>query len=358
MTVDLIPGLRDALIAEANQLSKSAAAEPTRMPAVDAVGTGSRTPRKRRARVLAGLAVACGVVAVFAMSVVDRGPVVTRAWAASAIRLAESVPRMLPADAAWKVTYADALSADDGSVIVQRGNRSVEITWYARSQYDSYLKDRGRDATRLARTTSAEQDAELFRYPGTDDYSAMFKSGEHFIEARTQTDIPTELRGKPLPASGPSFPTHFTEASFREFVESLQEFSVDGWLLRMPASVVKPAQNAVVIREMLEDVPLPRGFEVGPLMDPTAPRDPYQLGAKVTGAVACKWIEQWAAATTTGDTAARDEAVRAMSSARRWKVLRTMAKSGAYSETIWQYADEMRAGRPLGMYQDGLGCGQ
>jgi hypothetical protein len=44
--------------------------------------------------------------------------------------------------------------------------------------------------------------------------------------------------------------------------------------------------------------------------------DRYQVGAKVMGTVACLWLRQWGEATRTGHTAAAEEAVKAMATAR------------------------------------------
>ena len=79
--------------------------------------------------------------------------------------------------------------------------------------------------------------------------------------------------------------------------------------------------------------------------------DRYQLGAKVTGTIACGWLDRWSAARRQGDAEGVRIAISAMGTARRWKILREMQSQGDWSEVLWGYADAMRqgsyGGRPL-----------
>jgi hypothetical protein len=86
----------------------------------------------------------------------------------------------------------------------------------------------------------------------------------------------------------------------------------------------------------------------------------------VTGAVACAWIERWIAATRDGNASAATEAVEAMATSRRWRVLRQMEREGGYPRAIWEYADAIArdgkvvAGKVLTVeesYENALGCG-
>src|ERR687894_722636 len=138
------------------------------------------------------------------------------------------------------------------------------------------------------------------------------------------------------------------------------------WASSLPPDAILPSLRAATVDGMLADVPVPPGFDAGPLRDaPGAVRDRYQVGAEVTGAVACGWIDSWVAARGTGDTAAAQAAVDAMASSHDWDVLVEMTSDGGWSDSVWQYADALptdapiMGGRPLTIaesYDEALGC--
>src|SRR5690606_10931178 len=139
-----------------------------------------------------------------------------------------------------------------------------------------------------------------------------------------------------------------TEMSVDDFLAvagTIEAVDVDTWLSAMPASVVHASQRAAVVDEMLADIPVPSGFDAGSVeLADVAVTDRYQLGAHVTGQVACAWFAQWAEATRTGDAAAAAEAVDAMAGSRDWDILREMAGQGDWPVAVWEYADELVAG--------------
>jgi hypothetical protein len=151
-------------------------------------------------------------------------------------------------------------------------------------------------------------------------------------------------------------------AAFEQLAGSLERVDVDTWLSAMPASVVKAASRPEVVRAMLADIPLPPGFDAKKLEDGAILKDRYQLGAAVSGAVACAWIDRWDAARKRGDRATEQQAEDAMRTARNWKILQEMRGQGAWTQTLVGYADAMRGdglwfGRPLrGDAHSGLGC--
>jgi hypothetical protein len=165
----------------------------------------------------------------------------------------------------------------------------------------------------------------VFRYPDTSDYVAVWLKGEHMVEARGLAPNAEE---------------------FRATLAALDEVDVDTWLSAMPANVIQPAMQAEVVDEMLEDIPLPPGFDRTTIAPSFAVRDRYQLGAQVAGAVACAWIERWVIARRAGDEDGAREAVEAMATTSSWPVLREMEDKGDYPEVLRQYA--------TGMAGDGL----
>src|SRR5918995_455394 len=95
--------------------------------------------------------------------------------------------------------------------------------------------------------------------------------------------------------------------------------------------------------------------------------DRYQLGAKVAGAVACAWLDQWVDAMSNGNNGRAQEAVAAMTTSHNWAILLEMDEAGDYPEVLWELADAMAdnasvsGGRPMSIeesYESALGCEQ
>jgi hypothetical protein len=133
----------------------------------------------------------------------------------------------------------------------------------------------------------------------------------------------------------------------------------------MPPSVVLPAKTGEAVQGMLAGLPLPAGFDSGKLAGDAAVRDRYQLGAKVSGAVACAWLKQWVDARRAGDTGAERAAERALATSHRWPILKEMSAGGAYPEVLWGLADAVNGngtvmgGKRLSVeeaYRPALGC--
>jgi hypothetical protein len=132
--------------------------------------------------------------------------------------------------------------------------------------------------------------------------------------------------------------------------------------------VVKSANSGETIRAMLRGISLPPGFDAARIRGAHLVHDRYQLGAAVTGTVACMWLADWNRARATGDQAMVRRAIAAMATAPRWPILREMARQGAWPQALISYAKAMPAGRlqldtgqpGLPLIPDansGLGCG-
>jgi hypothetical protein len=106
----------------------------------------------------------------------------------------------------------------------------------------------------------------------------------------------------------------------------------------VPAGSVTSATRESVVAEMLADIPLPPGFDVSKI---TATGDRYYVGADVTSAVTCGWIEAWTEAKKNADSVTEAAAVDAMQSSRNWAILLEMDAEGDYPKVIWSYADGM-----------------
>lgn len=327
-------------------------------PAAD-VAAPARTRRLTRTRV-GGLALA-GAVAVgaFALAGVQLGGNAKLrtgpegVWAAQALKVAHAVPRIAFGEEGWRVVAAGEFGVDDGEMQLVRGRETAKLVWRPRDQQASYVEDRSHGTTGLPGIEVLGSRARLFRYhfAGTsvDDLTAIWGSGSHSLE----------LRVTARPGG------HVSDARFVAVLQSLKLVSVDQWLGAMPASVVQPNDRAAAVHAMLRGVPLPRGFDAGPLSAGEAVRDRYQLGAAVSGAVACAWIGQWVTASRAGDDATAQAAADALATSHDWAVLNQMRAHGDYPEVLWELADAVTGvdttphGSKLnvaGDYREALGC--
>ena len=145
---------------------------------------------------------------------------------------------------------------------------------------------------------------------------------------------------------------------------TLEVLPAETWVTLVPA--VLPSQRPAVVDGMLADIPLPPGFDPEAVRASTpAVPGPYHVGADVTGAVACGWIDSWVAARAAGDSAAAQAAVDALATAHDWDVLVEMEAQGDWPGVLWEYADALSTdgpvsgGRPLTVtesYANALGC--
>ncbi len=299
-----------------------------------------RTPRRRRIHwPLTGAAATAAAAAVLAI-VFMGGSAADRAWSAEALRVADAVPRILLAG--WDVTRADEFSVGVGEMEFARGGRHLELRW-ERDALSRLVAERSAGARRLDDVSVLGTKARLFTSRTvSNDHTALWQSGGYVLELRPEEGAPLDME------------------EFARAVGSLREVGVETWLSAMPASVVLPAETQRTIDEMLADIPLPDGFDRDSLRAGAA-RERYQLGARVSGAVTCAWIEQWLA----GDAADRSEAAAALASSREWNILLEMRSDGDYPAVVWEYADVVNGdgtvmgGRPLSVeesYRSALGC--
>jgi hypothetical protein len=305
----------------------------------------TRPPRRRRYTTLAlALTAAAAILAVVALG--DRGAASPEtAWAAPLVRLAESSPLLLLSDD-WTVTRADEQDRTTGEMTLVSGKRHADLYWRP-GKLATWQRDRALGAAQVVRRTVLGHPAQLAQYRGSDgegiaDFTAIWPDDGRVLEVRANTpDL----------------------AAFEALLATLRRVDVDAWLSAMPASVVKAANRGGVVDEMLKGVPLPPGFDRKRLQDQQLTSDRYQLGARVTAAVGCAWIDRWDAARKAGDTATAAAAATAMATSHDWPILKEMEGQGGWTGVFWDFADAMRKGdgtwygRPLkGDVQEGLGC--
>jgi hypothetical protein len=255
----------------------------------------------RRRRVALGLAAAAILAALLVASGVLKGSGGGHPeFAAAAIRVAEANPRLLVTAPGWKIVRADEFETDSGELTFSDGSRQFEVHWYPAREYESFLRDRA-DVSAPEHGTLLGQTATTVDY-GREEYATMLSpQGSVFVEVRGR------LGSKP---------------AYDEILDSLREVDVDAWLEAMPPSTVRPEARSGAVDRLLQGMPLPPGFDASALKAENSIADQDTLAVKVGNAIACGWVESWISAGATGDAAAADRAVEAMSNSDQWPLVR------------------------------------
>ena len=134
--------------------------------------------------------------------------------------------------------------------------------------------------------------------------------------------------------------------SLDEFVDTVagvQTIDDAAWQAALPDGVVGQMDQANIVAELLVGVPLPEGFDVEALADGTT-NDRYQFIARVSGAVACGWLDQWFTGEETRDSELQASAASALATSHDWPMLIEIADQGAWSDVLWEHADAVNGG--------------
>lgn len=313
------------------------------------------TPRRRR-WAPAALAVggACAIAAVVVLAVSggkESAPTATPdlsdKYALAAVRAAEASPRILIGAEGWEVTDAVQREVDEGEITFSDGHgQRIRVNWDPAAEFPQYSTDNPendqwysqdnpvcngegcRSFTRSSHPTVLGREGDLFE----------FMTVEPERGARVSSDLTLAPQdGTYLYISATNLPP----GAFMPIVETLHETDVETWLAAMPPEIVKPIERPEVVDEMLRGVPLPPSVDIDELKSQPAPSNRDQLAISVSGAAACGWLDQWATAVESGDDAAKQEAIDAMSTSREWPVLQQRSLRN-WSRTIWQYAYFMK----------------
>lgn len=337
--IDLLRAARPTVSGPSAELAERVRGEL--MTQISATKTRRRITRRRRVIAVSVVAPVAAAVAAVSLLIGAGGET---AWA-SAVEVARAAPRLLVAEPGWNVARADEFSIEYGEMTFVRGTRQLDVRWGPGRDHAHGVDKRAAELDALRTVTVAGDLARVFRYPGTNDFTALWLRDDWTLEAR---------------GLAPS------ETAFAATLASLRKVDIDTWLAAMPDDVVKPASRDEIVGEMLAGVPHPEGFDVVALQSGDVIRDRYQLGAQVAGAVACAWIDQWVEARRAGHERGARLAVSAMATSHRWPILLEMKEEGAYPEVLWDLADAMASdgivmgGKPLTIeesYADALGCG-
>jgi hypothetical protein len=245
------------------------------------------------------------------------------AYAAEWIRIAEANPRLLVTAPGWEVTRADEYKRDYGETTFSDGGVELDLFWYPIGSYPDFYDDRARDSDET-QIELLGRGATLFD-SGSGTYSAMFRpGGDTFVEIRGDVNRRLDRDG------------------FLALLDALEAVDVETWLAALPASVVRASDRSTTVDAMLDGIPLPPGLDVESLKQGETARDRYQLGALVTGAVTCAWLERRMSGLQTGDSAKVKEAEDALATAPTWPILLEMQAEGDWSDEVWDWAEDGR----------------
>ena len=122
---------------------------------------------------------------------------------------------------------------------------------------------------------------------------------------------------------------------FVEFVDGLRMVDPVTWSRSLPAGIVGPDDWPTEVAAVLRDIPVPEGFDPAAASPPTATLDRYQLGAKLTGAVTCAWLDVWADALAADEPERARQAIDALATAPDWTILVELDAQGGWSDALW-----------------------
>jgi hypothetical protein len=299
--------------------------------------------------------VAVGVVAaVITLGGSPVGPSSHPQFAGAAVRVAEANPRLLVGAPGWSVTRADEFEPDRGSMQFSNGTDELEVAWQRPdpkipqpefSGPDSYLPELDQ-WYRITNISCAGPPCRVFErnteISALDTKTPMNESQLVYDNGRVVHRFMAFLP----PINGMAVRLYgggsTSRDEFLDTVASLYSADVDSWLAALPPRLVDPLERPEVVDEMLRGVPIPPSVDVEALKAEQSAASRYQLGAGVSGAVACGWLDQWAGAIGSGDKQSAQQAVEAMATAPDWPILKEMEHEGGWSQVVWEYAREMQ----------------
>jgi len=265
------------------------------------------------------LAAACLVALLVAAAVVWTGDSDEPVWAAEAIVVAESAPRVLIDG--WTVEGVGAFSADTGEVTFENGERSVDVFWTPGSGFAGLADDRSQSSSATVSTTADGIDWTVFDY-GRGEYRAVALIEGHSVEVVAPSTIDSE---------------------FIDVLNDLEIVDVDTWLSALPASIVQPDSQAAVVEQMTADIAFPPGLARSDLTQADIVGNRTQVAIAVLGPLVCGWIDAWFAAKDAGDQQTAERAEEILGGARGWAIVEEMSE-GPWFDSLLQRTDAVATG--------------
>ena len=289
-------------------------------------------------------AVAAAIVALLVVAVVRVVPTPDAVGDGGGTQVFGDVGPHLLLDAdGWTLERVQIQADTLGEVSFVGPDGTMDLHWRPVEDHDGWVEDRRTSTTPVTTIAINGQQADVMAY-SPDDHTALWTDDVRSLE----------LRG-----------TRMDAERFAALAATLTPATPQQWSDALPDSAISPSQRGTVVASMLDGVPLPPGFDRAALEDVASTNDRYQVGAAVTGAVACGWIEEWIAAGAVADDGRRTAARDALATSHDWPILLEMEPDGGWSNVLWQYADAVAGDGTIegGMtltveesYTSALGC--
>lgn len=103
-------------------------------------------------------------------------------------------------------------------------------------------------------------------------------------------------------------------------------------------SIVVGDERSAIVDDLLVGVPLPPGLDAATLAIAPGANERYQEIARVSGAVACGWLDEYFDAQDSGDAARSQVAADALATAPEWDMLVEIDSQGGWSGVLWETA--------------------
>lgn len=131
--------------------------------------------------------------------------------------------------------------------------------------------------------------------------------------------------------------------------------------------LVTPSNRAEVVAAMLDGILLPPGVNADDLRSVGGVNVRYQETARISGAVACGWLDVWFTATDNDDPGSAQLAAEALATSATWPMLLDIENQGGWAQAVWEFADSINGGPGVGtgngptaptrgLAESGLGC--
>lgn len=312
-----------------------------------------RSPPLSRRRTLIGVAAAAIMVIAVTVSLGVTGndnSAGHRAWAAPLVEFAQRSPLLLIDDPTWHVVRADG-QGHHGEMTFTNGRETADLYWNAEplnALRDDLIADGGIDRGRFP---TASGTAAVVEQPNTTSPTSSDVTVTPTLHTVAPVDADTSNEHSQFHAvwevDGKLVQLVAIAGELEEFTALLAHVTpvdVDTWLAAMPPDVIQAADYANLTAELLNDVPVPDGFDPAAIDIDADVKDRYQFIATISGAVACAWIDQWFTGAEADDTAAQDTAAEALASTRHWPMLLEIESQGGWAQAVWEFADAINDG--------------
>ncbi len=267
------------------------------------------------------------------------------------------------------VSLAETIDVD-GEVLIEAPVGFVEMSPFPTSPQEIYLEYQYSDGERSFQISANNRGIEglLGRIGG---------------EVRTTREVAgAEVAYRPLPDSPGRYWADWlagdwsfyvdaegfeSEESFFQALAELRYTDADTLSQLSDGGITAPSQRDGTIAAMIADVPLPPGFDVDALAAWPGVNDRYQEIARVSGAVACGWLDVWFEAQESGDADAAGRAAGALATSMEWSMLLEIESQGGWSQAVWEFAGAVNGDNGIitgggemvperDMAESGLGC--